>query len=440
LNNLTEEVVAGNKEQDIQKSQLSKIETNLQNILEKLPKKIDPMENSESKLPEIVEKLNEQVAVGNQELMHLKSQLSIIETNLQKLSAKLSQQSNQNKILEKIYQQISSLTERLEKIEQPSYPEEVSPPLSLADINLSWQEAELAATYNANPNSLLETETAITVSDSQSTQEIVLEIDKRGNYYIISQGSDNYLVPKQQIKLNKHNQKTFDQLFEGHGLQEKFNTLLLLKPAKVSPINPGQSWRLSERGVVKWIQIEVASLDTPTLTPEPIPETKEELTPEPTPELTPEPTPETAPEPQVILPPLSPEEANLVEFYNGYHSWRSKRPTTVSKVNDSSDTVVLEKSKWGRYWILSEESGDYLAPRQKANINPDNNEDVQGLFECYGDSSGELKQFQLLKLAKVEPTGDRGKWKVLELGVLKFESRKLKDEDNSENENQTKES
>ncbi len=65
---------------------------------------------------------------------------------------------------------------------------------------------------------------------------------------------------------------------------------------------------------------------------------------------------------------------------------------------------------------------------------------MQGLFECYGDSSGELKQFQLLKLAKVEPTGDRGKWKVLELGVLKFESRKLKDEDNSENENQTKES
>ncbi|NET17735.1 MAG: hypothetical protein F6K08_35380, partial [Okeania sp. SIO1H6] len=312
------------------------------------------------------------------------------------------------------------------------------------------QETELAATYNAHPDSLLET--AITVSETEAsinqfTQKIVFETNHKGNYYIISQGSDSYLIPKQQIKLNQFNKKMFARLFEGRGFQEESSILLLLKPAKVSPINPDKSWQLSERGVAKWIQREVAYLDTPTPTPETtlepipesIPESKQELTLEPIPELTPEPPPELTPEP-TLIPPLPPEVAILVELYNSSHSWRSKRPTTVSKVNNTSDAVVLEKGKWGRYWILSEESGDYLAPRPNTNINPDKNEDVEGLLECYGNWSRESKQFQLLKPAKVEPTGDRGKWKVVELGALKFESRKLEDDNNSENENQTKES
>ncbi|GGA57874.1 hypothetical protein [Okeania sp. KiyG1] len=337
LNDLAEQVVAGNKEQVVQKSQLSMIETNLQNVLAKFSQQIDPAEKPEFELPEIVANLNEQLELGNQEQARLQSQLSTIETKLQELSEKLSQQSSQDELLERISQQISPLIERLEKIEQSSSQNEISTPPSLTDINLSWQETELAAIDNASPDSLLET------------------------------------------------------------------------------------------------AIEEIPPETPTLTPEP----KQKLTPEPKQKLTPEPKPE----PPVILPPLPPEEAILVELYNSSRSWRSKRPTTVSKVNESSDAVVLKKeARWGRYWILSEESGDYLAPQANTNINPDKNEDVQGLFKCDGDWSGESKQFQLLKPAKVEPTGDGGKWKVVALGVLNFESRKLEDDNNSENENQTKES
>ena len=87
---------------------------------------------------------------------------------------------------------------------------------------------------------------------------------------------------------------------------------------------------------------------------------------------------------------------------------------------------------------LLEESGNYLAPiANKNKVNPNKNKDVQGLFECYGDWSEEFKQFQLLKLAKVKPTGDKSKWKVVKLGALNFESRKLHNDNNSENENQT---
>ena len=147
---------------------------------------------------EILENLNEQVGV------RIQSQLSTIETNLQKCWKKLSQESSQDELLEIISQQVSSLTERLDNIKQSSSPKEISPPPSPIGLNLSWQEAELAATYNASPDSLLEI--AITVSETeasmnQSIQEVVFETNRRGNYWIISQESDNYLIPKQHIKL-----------------------------------------------------------------------------------------------------------------------------------------------------------------------------------------------------------------------------------------------
>ena len=152
-----------------------------------------------------------------------------------------------------------------------SSPKEISPPPSPIGLNLSWQEAELAATYNASPDSLLEI--AITVSETeasmnQSIQEVVFETNRRGNYWIISQESDNYLIPKQHIKLNQFNKQMFTRLFESSSFQEDSSKLLLLKPAKVSPINLGKSWQLSEPGIVKWIQIKMSSSDTPTPTPE----------------------------------------------------------------------------------------------------------------------------------------------------------------------------
>ncbi|MTJ49509.1 hypothetical protein [Dolichospermum sp. UHCC 0259] len=117
----------------------------------------------------------------------------------------------------------------------------------------------LVSAYNINPHSL--SEQAITVYETEYSfkQRLlgkkiqpILESDSRGNYWIITEGNDEYLVPKANIKINEHNYlATISTFFNCLGYNSNSsNTFTLVKPAKVYKI--GEQWELIKIGELQF--------------------------------------------------------------------------------------------------------------------------------------------------------------------------------------------
>ena len=124
--------------------------------------------------------------------------------------------------------------------------------------NLSNTNIQLVSVYNMNARSL--SDQATTVSESEYTAEQrrlgrnvqpILESDSRGNYWIIVEGSMEYLVPKAKMKINEHNYLTISTFFNCSGYNpNSINNFTLIKPAKVSSI--GDKWELIEVGELEF--------------------------------------------------------------------------------------------------------------------------------------------------------------------------------------------
>ncbi|MBD2663529.1 hypothetical protein B6N60_03425 [Richelia sinica FACHB-800] len=118
----------------------------------------------------------------------------------------------------------------------------------------SNSNSQLLSTYNHNSRSL--SRSAITVSESEYTAEQrrlgrsvspILESSNRGNYWILAEGSHEYLFPKGGMKINEHNYHTIATFFECVGYQPNIsNNFTVVKAAKVSSI--GEQWELREIG------------------------------------------------------------------------------------------------------------------------------------------------------------------------------------------------
>jgi hypothetical protein len=128
--------------------------------------------------------------------------------------------------------------------------------------NISNSDSNLLSAYNLNSRSL--SQSATTVSESEYTAEqrrlgrsvrSILESNNRGNYWILSEGSNEYLFPKGGMKINEHNYHTiaafFECMFKCQGSQatDKFK---LIKPAKVVMIGSSQTWQVTERGIIEF--------------------------------------------------------------------------------------------------------------------------------------------------------------------------------------------
>ncbi len=119
-------------------------------------------------------------------------------------------------------------------------------------------ESQLVATYNSNPHSLLKK--AITVSETYSTFEKrrngynikpILEESNPGYCWIIKEGNEQYLVPKDDTKINERNFDLISVLFNCIGYQQRqSNNFILLKPAKVS--SKGKQWEFIEAGEIRF--------------------------------------------------------------------------------------------------------------------------------------------------------------------------------------------
>jgi len=124
------------------------------------------------------------------------------------------------------------------------------------------EEEQLLKDYKDEKKRNILSQNAITVS--AATESIdnsrlgigksVLEKKRRGNYWILKQGSSQYLVPSDTININEYSIDTLKKLFECQGVNSEGSKgkFELLKPAKVSSIGE-EKWQLSEPGKLEFI-------------------------------------------------------------------------------------------------------------------------------------------------------------------------------------------
>ena len=124
------------------------------------------------------------------------------------------------------------------------------------------EEEQLLKDYKDEKKRVILSQNAITVS--AATESIdnsrlgigksVLEKKRRGNYWILKQGSSQYLVPSDKIKIHAHNIDALKHLFECQGVNSEGSKgkFELLKPAKVSSIGEVM-WQLEETGMLGFV-------------------------------------------------------------------------------------------------------------------------------------------------------------------------------------------
>ena len=124
------------------------------------------------------------------------------------------------------------------------------------------EEEQLLKDYKDKEKRTVLSQNAITVSaaiESIDNSRLgigksVLEKKRRGNYWILKQGSSQYLVPSDTININEYSMDTLKKLFECQGVNSEGSKgkFELLKPAKVSSIGE-EKWQLSEPGKLEFI-------------------------------------------------------------------------------------------------------------------------------------------------------------------------------------------
>jgi len=111
--------------------------------------------------------------------------------------------------------------------------------------------------YNRNPSDLRRRYRVTTVSipiDSQGSLwvgkagSVILQEDFQGNYWVIQDGNDSYLVPKDGIRLNPNSLEPLAMLCNFENQADVTCPLKLTKVAVVSRISGSEGWQLEEKG------------------------------------------------------------------------------------------------------------------------------------------------------------------------------------------------
>ena len=149
----------------------------------------------------------------------------------------------------------ASFVETYPDTDLETYPDlEIYP---LEDPSLS--NPQLISSYNQDPRSL--SNNATTVAETKESMEqrdqignkpIIFEKNRRGNYWILKENIDEYMVPRYKIKINEHNLNTVKNLFKCQEYRPEYSGFRLIKPAKVSPTSTGETWRLVESGILQF--------------------------------------------------------------------------------------------------------------------------------------------------------------------------------------------
>ena len=122
-------------------------------------------------------------------------------------------------------------------------------------------EQSLVDLYNQNLSKLKEGYGTKTVSipiDAQGslwvgkTEAAALKEDRQGNYWVIEDGGNSYLVPKGEIRLNSSSLESLAVLYDFENQADVDRPLKLTKVAVVSRLSGSEGWQLKEKGSLRF--------------------------------------------------------------------------------------------------------------------------------------------------------------------------------------------
>jgi WD40 repeat protein len=136
-----------------------------------------------------------------------------------------------------------------------------------SQFSLDPKQQQLVYTYNNNPENLLNqiivvSETANSIDRRQrgNAKEVEFVNNANGIYWIISLEDEHFLVcDRSQFQINEYSLQTIEAIFKySCDRPGKSQQIELVKPAKVGSLGKN-SWRLSEKGVLKFKNDDLAS-------------------------------------------------------------------------------------------------------------------------------------------------------------------------------------
>ncbi|MDJ0729424.1 MAG: hypothetical protein QNJ33_05455 [Crocosphaera sp.] len=134
-----------------------------------------------------------------------------------------------------------------------------TPTMTSSDRELSWEEHQLVEQYNNQKETLVNCNT---VSETKQSSEdrrlgksktVILEKERRGNYWIVEKEGMTYLIPSDNLRVNEYNYKTVEAVFECRGYQPNISSnFKLLQPAIVTETDEENNWKLEKPGILEF--------------------------------------------------------------------------------------------------------------------------------------------------------------------------------------------
>ncbi len=117
--------------------------------------------------------------------------------------------------------------------------------------------------YNNNPQLLekeaikvLETTNSINRNRAGISQQIVLEVATKSNYWVVYDNKNNncWLFFKNSMRISEYRYQTLKYLFDCYDYQPDYSSFVLLKPTKlISLATEDRKWIVEELGILKFI-------------------------------------------------------------------------------------------------------------------------------------------------------------------------------------------
>ena len=218
---------------------------------------------------EAVTRIKDKVRNSDQSIGKLKSQYQPLDHQIKKVDNDYQNYSNKtNKELERLRQSVEEVSRKAASMQQSattpqsnyrserqsSSPERYSAP----PVNIELSPTEY---YNNGQNDFQHKYQITAVgreaenlnqSRAAQTDSVVLAGDRQGNYWLFSDNTETYLVPKQNLKITDNRISTTRDLFECQDYNEyNYNSFVLVEPAVLVSQGNG-NWRLKEKGKLQF--------------------------------------------------------------------------------------------------------------------------------------------------------------------------------------------
>ncbi len=139
----------------------------------------------------------------------------------------------------------------------------VAQPVSASAAPIAFSEYPFLDLYKQSPETFKSRYSPTVVSESEENlqkrwggdqNEIILGSDRRGNYWLFSEGSKTYLIPNPKLNIIDANMRTVGSIFDCINYSPNYRSFSIVKPAIVSLHMSAteQQWKLETKGSLEF--------------------------------------------------------------------------------------------------------------------------------------------------------------------------------------------